>query len=75
MEVVTDSGKECGRALRIIDAGTAELPVAPGGRLISVGHLMTARPFGAEGLGGLFAAHQPAGERVRRLEALAGYRR
>src|SRR6185369_10594810 len=62
-------------ALRKIDAGTAELALAPDGRCISVGHLMIASPFRPEGLARLFRTHPPAGERVRRLEALAGYRR
>jgi heat shock protein HtpX len=62
-------------ALRKIDAGTAELALAPDGRRISVGHLMIASPFRPEGLARLFRTHPPAGERVCRLEALAGYRR
>ena len=62
-------------ALRKIDAGTAELALAPDGRRTSVGHLMIASPFPAEGLARLFLSHPPAGERIRRLEALAGYRR
>jgi heat shock protein HtpX len=62
-------------ALRTIDAGTAELALAPDGRRVSVGHLMIASPFRPEGLARLFRTHPPAGERVRRLEALAGYRR
>jgi heat shock protein HtpX len=62
-------------AMRKIDSGTAELALAPDGRLASVGHLMIASPFRAEGFARLFRTHPPAGERVRRLEALAGYRR
>jgi heat shock protein HtpX len=62
-------------ALRKVDAGTAELALAPDGRLTSVGHLMIACPFRPEGFARLFLTHPPAGERVRRLEALAGYRR
>ena len=62
-------------ALRKTDAGAAELPLAPDGRRISVGHLMIASPFRPEGVARLFLTHPPAGERVRRLEALAGYRR
>jgi len=62
-------------ALRKIEAGAAELALAPDARLSSVGHLMIASPFHAEGLARLFSTHPPAGERVRRLEALAGYRR
>jgi len=62
-------------ALRKIDAGTGDLALGPDGRLTSVGHLMIACPFRAEGFARLFLTHPPAGERVRRLEALAGYRR
>jgi heat shock protein HtpX len=62
-------------ALRKIEAGTAELALAPDARLSSVGHLMIASPFRAEGFARLFSTHPPAGERIRRLEALAGYRR
>jgi len=62
-------------ALRKIDAGTAELALAPDGRRISVGHLMIACPFRPEGFARLFLTHPPAAERIRRLEALAGYRR
>jgi heat shock protein HtpX len=63
------------RALRKIDAGAAELPLAPDARRASVGHLMIASPFLPAGIARLFLAHPPAGERIRRLEALAGYRR
>ncbi|HEV2256321.1 MAG TPA: M48 family metalloprotease [Streptosporangiaceae bacterium] len=62
-------------ALRKIEAGVAELALAPGARLTSVAHLMIASPFHPEGLARLFATHPPLGERLRRLEALAGYRR
>ena len=62
-------------ALRKIDAGTAELALAPDGLRTSVGHLMVASPFRLEGFARLFLTHPPTGERVRRLEALAGYRR
>ena len=59
-------------ALRKIDVGTEELALAPDGRRISAGHLMIASPFRSEGLARLFRTHPPAGERIRRLEALAG---
>lgn len=62
-------------ALRKIDFRAAQLPLAPDGRLTSVGHLMIVSPFRADGIARLFATHPPTGERVRRLEALAGYRR
>jgi heat shock protein HtpX len=63
------------RALRKIDAGTAELALAPDGPRTSVGHLMIACPFRPEGVSRLFLTHPPTCERIRRLEALAGYRR
>ena len=62
-------------ALRKIDAGAAELPLAPDARGTSVAHLMIASPLTSVGLARLFLTHPPAGERIRRLEALAGYRR
>jgi len=62
-------------ALRKIEAGAAELALAPDARLSSVGHLMIVSPFHADGFARLFRTHPPAGERIRRLEALAGYRR
>jgi heat shock protein HtpX len=63
------------RALRKLDAGAAELPLAPDARNASVAHLMIASPLTPEGVARLFLTHPPAGERIRRLEALAGYRR
>jgi heat shock protein HtpX len=63
------------RALRKIEAGAEKLALAPDGRRASVAHLMIACPFRMEGVARLFATHPPAAERVRRLEALAGYRR
>jgi heat shock protein HtpX len=65
-------------ALRKVEAGvsgSAELALAADGRRSSVGHLMIAFPFRAEGLARVFLTHPPDRERVRRLEALAGYRR
>jgi heat shock protein HtpX len=62
-------------ALRKIDAGTAGLALAPDGRRIAVGHLMIACPFRPEGVARLLGSHPPVGERLCRLEALAGYRR
>jgi heat shock protein HtpX len=62
-------------ALRKIEAGVAELALAPDARLSSIAHLMIASPFHPGGFARLFATHPPLGERLRRLEALAGYRR
>jgi heat shock protein HtpX len=62
-------------ALRKIEAGVAELALAPDARLSPVAHLMIVSPFRPDGFARLFATHPPLGERLRRLEALAGYRR
>jgi heat shock protein HtpX len=62
-------------ALRKIDFRAAQLPLAPDSRLTSVGHLMIVSPFRNDGIARLFATHPPTGERVRRLETLAGYHR
>jgi heat shock protein HtpX len=62
-------------ALRKIDRCAASLPLPPSGRLAASGHLMIAHPFPDDGYGRLFLTHPPVGERVRRLEALAGYPR
>jgi heat shock protein HtpX len=62
-------------ALRKIDFRAAQLPLAADGRLLPVGHLMIVSPFRAGGIARLFLTYPPTGERVRRLETLAGYRR
>lgn len=62
------------RALRKIDGGAASLPLPPVGALAASSHLMIAHPLPDDGYGRLFLTHPPVGERVRRLEALAGYR-
>jgi heat shock protein HtpX len=59
-------------ALRKIDTGAAASPLPPRGSLAAAGHLMIAHPFPLAGVGRLLCTHPPTGERVRRLEALAG---
>ena len=59
-------------ALRKIDTGAAASPLLPRGPLAAAGHLMIAHPFPPAGVGRLLCTHPPTGERVRRLEVLAG---
>jgi heat shock protein HtpX len=61
-------------ALRRIDSCAADLPVRPRGPLAAASYLMIACPFppGRGRLGGMLRTHPPTGERVRRLEGLAG---
>lgn len=66
---------ELAAALRTIEVGAMGLALAPDGRRLAAGHLMIVSPFGLAGVARLFDTHPPAGERIRRLEALAGYRR
>jgi heat shock protein HtpX len=59
-------------ALRTIDSGAASLPLRRRGPLAAASYLMIACPFPSRGLGRLLRSHPPTGERVRRLEGLAG---
>ena len=61
-------------ALRKIDLAAAAQPLRPRGTLAAASHLMIAHPFPPDGLGGMLSTHPPTSERVRRLEALSGYR-
>ena len=52
-----------------------EVPLFPTGPLASASHLMIVNPFSCAGFTRLFTTHPPTGERVCRLEGLAGYPR
>ncbi|MBO0801943.1 MAG: M48 family metalloprotease [Nocardiopsaceae bacterium] len=62
-------------ALRKISESATDLPLPARGLVGAAGHLMIAHPFSIEGFGRLFPTHPPTGERVRRLESLAGQAR
>jgi heat shock protein HtpX len=72
--LLTGEPLELASALRKIDSCAGDLPRRPRGPLAAASHLMIACPFpaGRGGFGGLLRTHPPTGERVRRLEGLAG---
>ena len=70
--LLTGEPLELASALRKIDSGAAESPLRPRGPLAAASHLMIACPFAHGGLGSLLRTQPPTGERVRRLEGLAG---
>ena len=59
-------------ALRRIDSRASDLPLRRRGPLAAASHQMIACPFPPRGLGRLLRSQPPTGERVRRLEGLAG---
>jgi heat shock protein HtpX len=62
-------------ALRKLELGARALPLPAEPRLEAASALMIANPFRGDGLSALFSTHPPMGERIARLEQLAGYRR
>jgi len=61
-------------ALAKLERGTAAAPLRPEPRLEDVSHMMIANPFRGGGVSRLFSTHPPMGERIARLERMAGYR-
>ncbi len=59
-------------ALRKLESGTAKAPLPQTRELQNVSHLMLANPFRGAGMAKLFSTHPPMGDRIARLEKMAG---
>lgn len=61
-------------ALRKLESGVKQRPLAPQGHVEAMSHLFIANPFSGEGLGRLFSTHPPMDARVERLELMSSHR-
>ena len=61
-------------ALRKLEIGVAQAPLAPTQKVVDASHMMIANPFRAQDVSRLFSTHPPMPERIARLETMAtGY--
>ena len=62
-------------ALRKLEIGVAQAPLAPTQKVVDASHMMIANPFRAQDVSRLMSTHPPMAERIARLEQMAyGYR-
>lgn len=62
-------------ALRKLEIGVSQAPLAPQRDIVNASHMMIANPFRAQDVSRFFSTHPPMAERIARLEAMAtGYR-
>jgi len=58
-------------ALRKLERGVAQAPLAPSQALVNASHMMIANPFRAQDVSRLFRTHPPMADRILRLEQQA----
>ena len=58
-------------ALRKLEAGIAQRPLAPTPQLQNASHMMIANPFRSQDVSRLFSTHPPTAERIARLEQMS----
>jgi len=62
-------------ALRKLEVGVSQAPLAPQRDIVNASHMMIANPFRTQDVSRFFSTHPPMAERIARLEAMAtGYR-
>ncbi|HWC23673.1 MAG TPA: zinc metalloprotease HtpX [Flexivirga sp.] len=55
-------------ALRKLEVGTAQTPLAPEPKVVNASHMMIANPFRAQDVSRLMSTHPPTAKRIQRLE-------